>query len=682
MKVNAVFGADTKKFRSELQKVERRLKKTQRNLQNAGRSMSIGFTAPFLLASAAALKNWDKQEKAIAQVEAGLKSTGNTAGKTMSELQAMASDLQKNTLFGDEEILKDATAQLLTFTNIAGEQFDRTQLAALNLATRLDGDLKSASIQLGKALNDPVANLSALSRSGIQFSKDQKKVINALVAGGKQAEAQTIILNELEKQYGGAAKAAAEAGLGPFQQLKNSLGDMTEEFGGLIAKGLLPFVKTVRNIVERVKAMDEGKKRLILRVLGIVAAVGPMLIIFSKLVFVYRKVFVAMKLVQGAFKAGSLVGKAKTLLIVAAVLLLVTAVIMVVKNWDFLVEQFKIGGVKVRNALIDAAKWVSRAMLKMYQPIAKLFGKDLIGASDKFFDSMKKQVPESTKRWKGFKEVFVGLKNESKAALKNMGLITDKAKDLPTGGKKRRPRVGEISPRGDMTAIFNLDTLAAAMLKKARARSKEIRQKGVEGMTASREFVASQTEAWQTFGSTVTIHAQEISAAVASLVGNMAIDLGERLGAVLSGADESFANFGDNMLFSLTAFGKQLGVMMIQLGVAKIAVKALSLPGGGLGAIAAGIALVALSALVKNKLTKGPQGFHEGGRVVQGPGGIDNVPALLTPGETVVSAAGTRNLADKLTRRGGDRIASFMFEGTDMIVSIEDSQDLIDRTRP
>jgi hypothetical protein len=57
----------------------------------------------------------------------------------------MASDLQGKTLFGDEVILKDATAQLLTFTNIAGEQFARTQLAALNLATRLDGDLKSAS---------------------------------------------------------------------------------------------------------------------------------------------------------------------------------------------------------------------------------------------------------------------------------------------------------------------------------------------------------------------------------------------------------------------------------------------------------------------------------------------------------------------------------------------------------
>ena len=87
----------------------------------------------------------------------------------------MATNLQNKTLFGDEVILKDATAQLLTFTNITGENFGRTQEAALDLATRLDGDLKSASIQLGKALNDPVANLSALSRSGIQFSEDQKK---------------------------------------------------------------------------------------------------------------------------------------------------------------------------------------------------------------------------------------------------------------------------------------------------------------------------------------------------------------------------------------------------------------------------------------------------------------------------------------------------------------------------
>ena len=194
-------------------------------MQRVGRNLSVGLTAPILAFGGVALKSWDKQEKAIAQVNAGLISTGNAVGFTSEQLQKMASDLQNTSLFGDEEILQDATAQLLTFTNIAGEQFARTQQAAVDLSTRLGGDLKSASIQLGKALNDPVANLSALSRSGIQFSKEQKAVIKSLAESNKLADAQTIILDELARQYGGAGEAAAKAGLGGFKQLQNSIGD-------------------------------------------------------------------------------------------------------------------------------------------------------------------------------------------------------------------------------------------------------------------------------------------------------------------------------------------------------------------------------------------------------------------------------------------------------------------------
>lgn len=173
------------------------------------------------------------QEKAVAKVEQGIRSTGMAAGLSLDELTAKASELQNRTLFGDEEILNNATAQLLTFTNIAGDQFLRTQQAALDLSTVLDGDLKSASIQLGKALNDPKANLSALSRSGIQFSEEQKKLIFSLQETNRMAEAQTVILNELERQYGGQAEAAAKAD-GGAKQLSNAWGDMQEKVGELL----------------------------------------------------------------------------------------------------------------------------------------------------------------------------------------------------------------------------------------------------------------------------------------------------------------------------------------------------------------------------------------------------------------------------------------------------------------
>jgi len=226
------------------------------SLLKLGAAFGVGFGVQQLRSFAtASVDAFREQQKAIAQVEAGLKSTGNQVGITSEKLQQMASDLQGKTLFGDEEILKDATAQLLTFTNIAGDNFGRTQEAVLDLATRLDGDLKSASIQLGKALNDPVANLSALSRSGIQFSQSQKDVIKALTESGKLAEAQTIILDELNKQYGGSAEAAAEAD-GGLTQLSNSIGDAKEQFGKIILEGLKPTIKSLKEFFENLKEED------------------------------------------------------------------------------------------------------------------------------------------------------------------------------------------------------------------------------------------------------------------------------------------------------------------------------------------------------------------------------------------------------------------------------------------
>jgi len=277
------LSLNDKQFMTGLRKATSSMKKFGRNLQKTGQNLTRNLTLPIVAMGAASVKAFDTQQKAIAQVEAGLISTGQAAGFTSKELQKMASDLQAKTLFGDEVILKDATAQLLTFTNIAGEQFERTQVAALNLATRLDGDLKSASIQLGKALNDPIANLSALSRSGIQFSKDQKEVIKSLAETGRLAEAQTIILDELEKQYGGAAEAARLAGLGPFQALQMVLSDLSEEFGALIMENLEPFRLKVEQITKFIQNLTQEQRRTLVSFAGYAAVIGPALFIIGKL---------------------------------------------------------------------------------------------------------------------------------------------------------------------------------------------------------------------------------------------------------------------------------------------------------------------------------------------------------------------------------------------------------------
>jgi len=169
-------------------------------------------------------------DAAQAQLAAALLSTGGAAGKTIGQLNAHASALQGVTKFGDEAT-NAMQGVLLTFTQIQGGTFDKATVATMDLATAMGTDLKAAALQVGKALNDPVLGMTALSRSGIQFTEAQKDVVKSMVATNDIAGAQGIILGELEKQFGGSAAAARDTLGGALAALGNSFGDLFELSG-------------------------------------------------------------------------------------------------------------------------------------------------------------------------------------------------------------------------------------------------------------------------------------------------------------------------------------------------------------------------------------------------------------------------------------------------------------------
>ena len=165
-------------------------------------------------------------QDAMAQLEAGVRSTGGAAGYSAQQLTAMAAELQRLTVYSDDTIAK-TQGILLTFVKIKGDNFRDATEAVANMASRLGG-LEGAAIQVGKALNDPIGGLTYLTRAGVQFSAAQKEQITALVQAGEVAQAQTIILKELEVQFGGSARAARDTLGGALKGLANDLGDLFE----------------------------------------------------------------------------------------------------------------------------------------------------------------------------------------------------------------------------------------------------------------------------------------------------------------------------------------------------------------------------------------------------------------------------------------------------------------------
>lgn len=276
--LRVTLGADSAAFEKQMGALSGKMQAIGKNLALAGAGLTAGVTLPLLKLGQTALEAFGESEQAVAAVEAAIKSTGGAAGKTSQQLQDTAAQLQKISTYDDDEILSKVTANLLTFTNVSGEAFDRAQLAALNLSARLGQDLQSSTIQLGKALNDPVKGITALSRVGVTFTATQKDMIKQMVAAGDAAGAQKIILDEVFKEFGGQAEAAANTTAGAMKQMQNAIGNALEAIGAVIAPYVTSFAKTVTSIAEAFAALDPGVQQFIVTIGLVAAAIGPLLL--------------------------------------------------------------------------------------------------------------------------------------------------------------------------------------------------------------------------------------------------------------------------------------------------------------------------------------------------------------------------------------------------------------------
>ncbi len=175
-----------------------------------------------------------------AQLQAVLASTGGVAGVTAEQANALASAFQNTTKFSDDATLAGEN-MLLTFTNIGANVFPQATEAMLNLAEKMKTGPEQSAVMLGKALNDPVNGLSALTRVGVTFTEEQKTQVQAMQEVGNMAGAQAIILAELEREFGGVAEAAGGTFTGKLTILGNKFSDVGERIGGQ----LLPVLERV-----------------------------------------------------------------------------------------------------------------------------------------------------------------------------------------------------------------------------------------------------------------------------------------------------------------------------------------------------------------------------------------------------------------------------------------------------
>ena len=353
-KASSVISNAVGKSTKELEKLGRS-NRIKENLNSIGdRAVVMGgvVTAAFMPMIAAA----EESEIANNRLEAVFRSMGDTTGQAARQASEYASALSMQIGVEDEAILA-AQAKLATFAKVSDQTarmsgvFDRATQAAFDLASAGFGDASSNATQLGKALQDPIKGITALSRSGVTFTQQEKDKIKALVAANRTLDAQNIILKAVETQVGGNAKATASN----TRKMIVSWGEVSETIGKALLPALNKISAWLTSVVPRVQAFIENNQGLV----QAIAAGGVALLAFG----------VAFKIAAGAMAIFNAVAAANPVVLIIAAI--AAAAALIIFYWDEIKAFFIALWERIKSVFLRTFEWMKALFLK-YHPLGIL----------------------------------------------------------------------------------------------------------------------------------------------------------------------------------------------------------------------------------------------------------------------------------------------------------------------
>jgi len=200
------------------------------SLQNLAGAAAAYFSFRQLLDVAReSIRVFEEARRADLKRAAVLRATRNAAGLAADELKELAKIERQRTGLPLAE-LDNAQAVMLTFTNVNNTVFAEAMQLVSDMSAAFGNSLQGTTIQLGKALNDPVKGMSALADVGVSFTAEQQLQIRNAMAQNDLYRAQRVILDELKREVGG----IGEATKGVHADLANAWDDFLGNLGEAI----------------------------------------------------------------------------------------------------------------------------------------------------------------------------------------------------------------------------------------------------------------------------------------------------------------------------------------------------------------------------------------------------------------------------------------------------------------
>jgi len=244
-----------------------------------GAKLTLGLTTPLILFAKSASRAASEADTAFALVQQRIQTMGTAAGYTADQLAAMAGSLMGKSLYDDDAIMKDLTANLLTYGQVQGKVFADAQQAIVDLAAAKGQDLQTTTDAVGKALSS-AKGAAALSRTGTLLPADIERV-KLLFQQGKQLEAQQYIIEAINKQYGGSAEVlrkknpAAAAALDAAQAM--------EKVGKAVNRMIVKLAPTIERFADWISSLSDAQLDLAVKIGIGMAVIGPLMSILGGL---------------------------------------------------------------------------------------------------------------------------------------------------------------------------------------------------------------------------------------------------------------------------------------------------------------------------------------------------------------------------------------------------------------
>jgi hypothetical protein len=325
------------KMQGKLDNFSAKAKKLGDSLSNVGRKMTMGITVPIIGMGVAMIKTASDLEESINKVDVAFEdSADNVKDWSKTTLQnfgiAQGTALDMAATFGDmgtsmdipvdkaadmSKSLVGLAGDLASFKNIRIEQAN-TALSAIY--TGETESLKKLGIVMTEVNLEEFARSKGITKSIKKMSQMEKVLLryNFVMAKTKNSH------GDFVRTGGGAANQ--------MRIFTESLKELAANFGEIILPIFTKIITKINKVVQWFGNLNPKVKKTILIILGLAAAIGPLIWIIGKLITVVSmagKVFKVLRMImtpQGAIILG----------IIAAIIL----IIIVIKNWGKISKWF------------------------------------------------------------------------------------------------------------------------------------------------------------------------------------------------------------------------------------------------------------------------------------------------------------------------------------------------------